>query len=76
MRVIRNLLSYAIKFSRGQDNTVRVTVSDRGPGIPEKELDAIFVKFMQSSKIRPGAGGTGLRLAICREIISGHHSRI
>ena len=86
MQVIRNLLSNAIKFSPEQgiielqlccqDSTVRVTVSDRGPGIPEEELDAVFDKFMQSSKTKTGAGGTGLGLAICREIISAHHGRI
>jgi signal transduction histidine kinase len=47
-----------------------VTVTDRGPGIPEDELGAIFDKFIQSSKTKTGAGGTGL--AICREITTLH----
>jgi signal transduction histidine kinase len=49
-----------------------VTVTDRGPGIPEDELGAIFEKFIQSSKTKTGAGGTGLGLAICREIATLH----
>lgn len=86
MQVIRNLLSNAIKFSP-QGGTIRaglerkgqtfvVSVRDRGPGIPEDELEAIFDKFIQSSKTRTGAGGTGLGLSICQEIITAHKGRI
>ena len=39
---------------------LRMTVSDQGVGIPEQELDEVFDKFMQSSKTKSGAGGTGL----------------
>ncbi len=85
-QVIRNLLDNAIKFSpvggaidvginRVQDS-VRVSVSDRGPGIPPDELEAVFDKFVQSSKTKTGAGGTGLGLAICHEIVAAHGGRI
>ncbi|ETW93487.1 MAG: hypothetical protein ETSY1_38995 [Candidatus Entotheonella factor] len=85
-QLLRNLLSNAIKFS-GTDTTIevrlddepqslRVSVSDRGPGIPEAELETIFNKFIQSSKTKTGAGGTGLGLSICREIVSAHAGRI
>jgi PAS domain S-box-containing protein len=53
-----------------------VTVADRGPGIPEEELETIFEKFVQSSTTRTGAGGTGLGLAICREITTLHRGKI
>jgi signal transduction histidine kinase len=49
-----------------------ISVADRGPGIPEGELEAVFEKFIQSSKTKTGAGGTGLGLAICREIATLH----
>jgi PAS domain S-box-containing protein len=85
-QVIRNLLSNALKLSpRGSsidvqattaNSRARVQVLDDGPGIPESELDAIFDKFVQSSRIRTGAGGTGLGLAICRETIALHGGRI
>jgi signal transduction histidine kinase len=85
-QVLRNLLSNAIKFSsdrqtievgvRETEEEVLVSIADRGPGIPEDEVEAIFDKFIQSSKTRTGAGGTGLGLAICREIIQGHQGRI
>ena len=55
---------------------VRVTVIDRGVGIPEAELEHIFDKFVQSSRTRTGAGGIGLGLAIAREIVAQHGGRI
>ena len=53
-----------------------LTVRDEGMGIPEEELEAVFDKFVQSSKTKTGAGGTGLGLAICQEIIHAHGGRI
>ena len=85
-QVLRNLLDNAIKFSpEGRiidvgicrvESSVRVSVRDQGPGIPQYELEAVFDKFVQSSKTKTGAGGTGLGLAICQEIIAAHRGRI
>lgn len=55
---------------------VSLSVSDEGVGIPPGELDAVFDKFVQSSRTRTGAGGTGLGLAICQEIVHAHRGRI
>lgn len=87
-QVIRNLLSNAIKFS--PDNSViNITtipdtngglclqISDQGLGIPQQECELIFDAFTQSSKTQTNAGGTGLGLPICREIIEqGHGGKI
>lgn len=54
----------------------RVSVLDRGIGIPEDETEAIFDKFFQSSMTRSGAGGTGLGLPICQEIVRLHRGTI
>ncbi len=85
-QVARNLLSNAVKFSPEggiiqietdrRDGKVAFSVHDQGPGIPEDELESVFDKFVQSSKTRTGAGGTGLGLVICREIIAAHDGRI
>jgi len=85
-QVLRNLLDNAIKFSPEGGiidvsvclvgSSVRVSVCDQGPGIPQDELEAVFDKFVQSSKTKTGAGGTGLGLAICDEIIAAHRGRI
>ena len=85
-QVLRNLLDNAMKFSpiggaidittsRFEDSIV-VSVIDRGAGIPEGELESIFDKFVQSSKNKTSSGGTGLGLPICREIITAHKGRI
>jgi len=89
-QVLRNLASNGLKFtSAGGAVEMRflaatadgvamttVTVTDEGAGIPEAELEAIFDKFVQSSKTKSGAGGTGLGLSICREIVVQHRGRI
>jgi signal transduction histidine kinase len=50
---------------------VRVSVTDRGPGIPGEHHDLIFEKFRQidASHTR-GHGGTGLGLAISKELVT------
>jgi len=85
-QVLRNLLNNAVKFSPEGGtivvavcrvgSSVRVSVCDQGPGIPQDELEVVFDKFIQSSKTKTGAGGTGLGLAICHEIVAAHKGRI
>ena len=55
---------------------ISLTVRDQGVGVPEEEREAIFDKFVQSSKTKSGAGGTGLGLSICREIVRAHRGTI
>jgi PAS domain S-box-containing protein len=80
MQVMSNFLSNAAKFSppdsdvevgvKRDGEVVRVSVSDRGPGIPEAFRSRIFGRFAQAdsadSRIR---GGTGLGLAISKRLI-------
>jgi signal transduction histidine kinase/DNA-binding response OmpR family regulator/CHASE3 domain sensor protein len=86
-QVVRNLLSNAIKYSpQGGgielavaefDGMARVSVTDPGIGIPKSERQRIFTKFFRvdSSDTRR-IGGTGLGLALCREIVESHGGRI
>lgn len=84
-QVIRNLLSNALKFSpdnslievtiaHNAEGQVEVSVCDQGVGIPPDEVESIFDAFIQSSSTRTSAGGTGLGLPICKEIIEGGHN--
>ncbi|MCA8954863.1 MAG: HAMP domain-containing histidine kinase [Planctomycetes bacterium] len=85
-RVIRNMLSNAVRFAPADSvvdivvaataDRVVVSVADRGPGIPAVELESVFNKFVQSSNSRAKSGGSGLGLAICRELIDLHHGVI
>ncbi|HLH91149.1 MAG TPA: ATP-binding protein [Xanthobacteraceae bacterium] len=82
-QVVTNLLSNAIKFSpKGGEVTVgverhgdklRVSVRDRGPGIPDDFKARVFEKFAQadSSNTRQ-KGGSGLGLSIVRQLIHQH----
>jgi PAS domain S-box-containing protein len=86
-QVVRNVVANAIRFSPeggqveiGADVTEagewRLAIADRGPGIPEDELDGVFEAFVQSSRTKDGSGGTGLGLAISRTIMHAHGGRI
>ena len=48
-------------------NSVEISVTDTGPGIPEEIRDELFMPFVTTKE-----GGTGLGLSICREIVSYH----
>lgn len=77
-QVIGNLLSNAIKFTdRGSvslsvvaRDSMRITVTDTGVGIPAERIESIFEPFRQAdgSDTRQ-YGGTGLGLAIVRTIV-------
>jgi len=78
-QVVTNLLSNAIKFSkRGgevliaiekQGDAVRISVRDRGPGIPADFRPRIFEKFAQAdASDGRQKGGTGLGLSIVKQI--------
>jgi signal transduction histidine kinase/DNA-binding response OmpR family regulator len=86
-QVIGNLVSNAIKYSplggpvrvrcaRNGDN-VRVSVVDSGLGIPADQQNQLFMKFFRvdTSDTRE-IGGTGLGLALSREIVEAHGGRI
>ncbi len=55
---------------------VLTSIQDQGIGIPEDELELIFDKFTQSSRTKTAAGGIGMGLAICKEIIDAHRGKI
>jgi signal transduction histidine kinase len=85
-QVVRNVFSNAIKFSpiggsieatlQCVQTTVAITIEDHGLGIPDEECEVVFDKFIQAKANRTGAGGTGLGLTICREIIALHKGTI
>jgi two-component system sensor histidine kinase PilS (NtrC family) len=80
-QVLWNLLNNAVS-SAGAGSKVRVSahhegafatliVEDNGPGVPKESRGQIFEPFFTT---RPR--GTGLGLAVCHQIVSGHHGRL
>jgi len=86
-QVLANLVSNAVKFSpdsgvitvgaERQDMMVKVWITDQGIGVPVEALPKLFTKFfrVEDEAIRV-IGGTGLGLALVKEIIEAHQGQI
>lgn len=81
LQVLANLLSNAAKFApadsvvtievrRADPSTARVTVADRGPGIPPEFHAHVFEPFTQA--VDNELGGTGLGLSIASALVEHH----
>ncbi|MCZ4151692.1 cell wall metabolism sensor histidine kinase WalK, partial [Escherichia coli] len=87
-QVLDNVVSNALKYTleggtitisarREGGNTLAVSVSDTGMGIPQRDLDRIFERFYRVDKARSRSmGGTGLGLPTAREIVKAHDGSI
>ncbi len=86
-QVMENLISNAVKFSpQGGEITVsieqseekaKISITDTGIGIPEKDLSHVFEKFYRAENASSEAiGGTGLGLAIVKYIVESHAGKI
>ncbi|MBV8980288.1 MAG: HAMP domain-containing histidine kinase [Acidimicrobiia bacterium] len=81
--VMMNLIVNATKFSpaeapiaievRQDGDEVRVSVTDRGEGIPSDQRDHVFEKFV---RLQDGGIGVGLGLFICRALVESLGGRI
>jgi signal transduction histidine kinase len=76
-QALRNLVENALKFTPPGteieieiDRSGAVTVSDRGPGIPEPQREHLFRRFWRAD--RRQSGGAGLGLAIAHRIATAH----
>lgn len=84
-RALENVIRNAVKYTRDgstvevdareDEQEFRLTVSDRGPGVPEADLQAIFEPFYRGRNGH-AADGFGLGLAIARRAVLAHGGRI
>src|SRR5262249_47667694 len=87
-QVLTNLIGNAIKFtpvygritvsaSRNGGESVQVSVSDTGPGVPPDEKEKIFAKFYRVAEVNgENSKGTGLGLAITKALVELHGGKI
>ena len=85
-QVLHNLIDNAARYApegsdvevvAAVDDDLRLTVRDRGPGVPEAELDTIFDRFVRGVRRDERSGtGSGLGLAIVRALVELHGGRV
>jgi signal transduction histidine kinase len=86
-QVLLNLLDNAVKYGpAGQTvrvslavagSSARVTVTDEGPGVPAKEREAVWTPFFRGQvAAAQGAGGSGIGLAIVKDLVAQMGGRI
>lgn len=79
-RALRNVIENANRYGGGatvgwhrRDDTLVLTVEDKGPGIPEEKLEKVFDPFYRIEESRSlETGGHGLGLSIARTIVQAH----
>jgi PAS domain S-box-containing protein len=75
VNLVHNALRYAetaVEVSLVADGrNARLTVSDDGPGVPERLREEVFERFNQGHDIR-GVGAVGLGLSIVRDVVTLH----
>lgn len=85
-QVLLNLLSNASKYSplagtidlalQQEGNRLRITVADRGPGVPPAERAGLFNRFVRLNTHDTEQAGMGLGLSVVKAIVEEHRGKV
>ena len=86
-RAVSNLIGNAIKYNRPEGrvqvrvgiddgDTAVIEVIDEGIGIPEADRSRIFDRFTRGANVAGKISGSGVGLAIVRQVIEQHHGTV
>ncbi|HEV2755158.1 MAG TPA: ATP-binding protein [Actinomycetota bacterium] len=77
-QILLNLLSNAVKYNHAEgmvavtfaadDDTLRISVRDTGPGIPAEKVRSLFTPFDRLGAEHSAVEGTGLGLAVSKQL--------
>ena len=79
--LLDNALAYTpdgrigVSLARGDEDTVRLTVEDSGPGIPAEERERVLQRFVRLDASRTG-GGSGLGLSLVAGVAALHRASL
>jgi signal transduction histidine kinase len=84
-QIVLNLLDNALKYgptgqtitvtSRCGDGSARIAIEDEGPGVPLADTARIWEPFYRVTSHAASTGGTGIGLAIVKQLVELHHGR-
>jgi signal transduction histidine kinase len=83
-RIVTNLVTNALRYGKPpvtveasrRDSQLRISVEDRGEGVPAEFVPDLFERFSRSESARAAARGTGLGLAIARSYARAHRGEL
>jgi signal transduction histidine kinase len=85
-QIMLNLLDNALKYgppgqtitvtATHEQRTARICVEDEGPGVDREYMTRIWQPFYRVPTSAQATGGTGIGLAIVKELVDVHHGRM
>ncbi|AKN30344.1 histidine kinase [Clostridium carboxidivorans P7] len=74
--VIHNAPDTIIKVSVRQEDKIYITIEDNGKGMSEEEVKKLFERYYRGTKSSVSVKGSGLGMAIAKQIIEAHGGKI